>query len=423
MSDPKRFIDTARIVAKVKFDKTQEVIDLHAIVDAEKYRKLPPEVAEQITKQEIGKISLAPSTVIYSTITSYSYSDRDAIKDFNFGNILIEAHIPYCLHLPNHTELEVSLTDSQLDALVILEKIWTNRAQTEKGKSNSTDFFTEDKTLYHKDIEIIGPVQPFRDEDGWDSFITGRNVEKLNDRNGLFRYSKLYIQFNNILPDKINEANDSVRNRLFKEIHDKALSVVNRLIDNYREITNEIYVRRLGSLKINLIYFIPQDIGFYITNPNITTAVMNRSEKELKKLKSRLKSGYKPELYKLLRHNAKNSVDLKEYTQAIVESYQALEIMLENFLIVVLRKRGDKEGDIKNFLDKNWRTKDRLNMVLKNLKGKALNENTSMWNKWCHHYDQTRNEVFHSGKEPSENEVRDTLEINEKVIKWVDSLP
>jgi HEPN domain-containing protein len=149
---------------------------------------------------------------------------------------------------------------------------------------------------------------------------------------------------------------------------------------------------------------------------------MNRSRSELKKLQSRLSSGTKPELYKLLLLNAKASLKNKDYTLAIVESFQALEIFIENYRIAELKKKGKTESEYKKILDKNLRTKDRLNKVLEDLKGASLNQKTELWDPWCTRYGKTRNEVVHLGKEPTEIETSDTLTINEGVIDWILSL-
>jgi hypothetical protein len=67
-------------------------------------------------------------------------------------------------------------------------------------------------------------------------------------------------------------------------------------------------------------------------------------------------------------------------------------------------------------------TKIRLNDILKELKGTTLNLQTSIWDKWSTKYDKTRNEVIHAGREPNEKETKDTLDVNEDVIRWISSL-
>lgn len=353
---------------------------------------------------------------------AFSYSDEESMKDFNFGNILIEIFLPYCLHLPNQEEIVINIPEQGIKALIIHRKIWTNRAKTEDGESDKVDIYTNDQCLYFKNSSILGPVLPYQPELGWDSFIIGRNIEKADDRSGTFRFSKILMQFDTDIPSDINKLSDKSLDKLFRRIREIAVLVINRLIDNYRDITDEIHVRRLGSLKLNMIYFVQQNKGFYMTDLNVKAAMMNRSGREIQELHSRLKAGKKPDLYELLLQNSRSSCSTNDFTLAIVESFQALEIFLENYLISEFEKRGDKKSDYTKILEKYWRTKERLNDVLNMIKNVSLSKQQDIWDKWCNHYHKTRNEVIHGGREPTEDETKETLALNEKVINWILSL-
>lgn len=421
MSDPRRIKKLGKIVLDLKYDDMDRPIKFHLFADAEMLKKVPQEVVIENIKPEVSKVSLKRSTELYKTIVSSSFTEGP-LENFEFGNTLIEINLPYVLHLPNHTEFKVSIKEKQIEALVTLRKIWTKRAKTDEGDSDMTDFYTDDQVLYFNKSTILGPKLPYIEEEGWDSYITGKNIEKIKDKNGVFRYTQLYIQLNLKLTNNIGELDDKSRNKFLSEAEEKSLLIVNRIIDNYRELTNETHLRRLGELKINFIYFTKQNIGFYVSNFNISTAVMNRSGKELRELSTRLSSDVKPELYKLLLLNAKDSFTSKDYTLAIIESFQALEIFLENYLISEFKSQGDKESDYMKILKEYWTTKDRLNKVLIIVKDIALNKQSDIWDKWHLHYDKTRNEVIHGGREPNEKETQETLEINEKVISWILSL-
>ena len=422
VSDPRRIKNITRITADIKFDDMDAPMKLHTLVDGEALRKVPQKEVEERIKSEISNISLKPGTELYKTHVSYSYIDTTAIADFDFGNVLIEANIPYCLHIPNFHEMTVKIPEENTEVLVTFQKIWTDRAKTADGESQNIDLYADDREIYFKKSTILGPRIPFSPGEGWESFITGINIEKMDDSHGLFRYTKLYIQLNVGLPENVDSLKEKERDHLLNSIHDKSLLIVNRIIDNYRSITNEIHVRRLGTLKINLIYFRKQRLGYYITNLNVKTAMINRSKNELKQISSLLSLGKKPELYKLLLFNTKNSLNSKDYTLAIVESFQALEIFIENFLISELEKKGNYKKQTKVILDKSWRTKERLNVLMKQLKGKGLNEKKELWSRWCNRYDKTRNGVIHAGKDPTEKETVETLTVNEKIIEWILSL-
>jgi len=419
MSDPIRHKHSGKMSVDATFKGIESPVRFYVFADKEVVNNTPKPTMEEMIKTDMARISITPVSGIYKTYLSYQYSEPDTLKDFDFGNILIQANLPYCLHIPNHYEMEVSIPEQNLNALVIFEKIWTKRAEEDQKKSDITDFFAEDRPLYFKNSTILTPVMPFRPEEGWDSFFTGRNIEKMKDQNGVFRYTRVHIQFNMELPKKLEDLGKEKNEELLKEVREKSLTVINRVIDNYREITNEIHVRRLGELKINLIYFIPQNQGYYLLLPNIETAIMNRSHKEIETISDRLSAGEKPEVYKLLLLDARTSFDTKDYTLAIVESFQALEIFLENYLVSEFKKRGDSEEQYRRTLKTNWQTKDRLNVTLKELKGSSLNGQEGVWDKWCTRYDKTRNEVLHAGKEPTEKETEETLAVNEKVISWV----
>ena len=109
-------------------------------------------------------------------------------------------------------------------------------------------------------------------------------------------------------------------------------------------------------------------------------------------------------------------------TLAIVESFQALEIYIENYLAARLRELRHEQDQIETILDKNWRTKDRLNSLLYELKSKRLNEVPTLWDPWCLRYDQTRNEVLHQGKNPTDDETSECLELNKAVIEWLKNI-
>jgi|ERR1700687_4101451 len=422
MTDPIRHKRSGELFVDANYKGVDKPMRLYVLADKEVIDNTPNDILQAKIKNDLDTISPTPVSGLYKQYLSYNYSDPDTLKDFDFGNILVQAHLPYCLHIPNHYEVTVSIPELGLDALVIFEKIWTSRAQEGQKTSDSTDFFAEDKVLYFKNSTIITPVMPFRPEEGWDSFFTGRNIERMKDQNGIFRYTKIHIQFNMNLPEHLEELREKANETLLTEVQEKALAVINRVIDNYRSVTKELHVRRLGELKINLIYFIPHNRGFYLLLPNIETAQMNRSRQELDLISQRLSEGSKPEVYRLLFLDAQSSFDTGDHTLAIVESFQALEIFLEDYLVGEFKKRGDAEEQYRRTLKTHWQTKERLTVVLKELKGSSLNERADIWDKWCTRYDKTRNEVLHAGKEPTKEETKDTLGINQRAVEWVSSL-
>jgi hypothetical protein len=398
---------------------------LNLLVDREKFLALSEAEKKAFLLQEAKKTSPTPVSGIFSLNSSFQYIDPSFLQEFNYGNVLVEVNIPYCLHIPDDYELEVLFSkDTGQTALVMPSKIWTQKAQTDKKRSDETDFFADDRVLYFQKNAIVGPKVPLDLSEGWEQNYTGFNVHKIKDRNGRFRFTHLYIQFDltttkKELGDKFNS------NAVIKKVKDISLQVINILIDTYRSVTNEEYITRLGDINLNMIYFIDMNEGIYLSEVNTEVAPMNRSKAEIEKIKDMLETGNNPDLYMLLLLDTQNSFNTKNYPLAIVQSFQALEIFIENFLINEFIKIGKTEEDAYSYIvqGNNWRTKTRLKELLKEVKGKTLQElNQVLWDKWRANYDVVRTDVIHKGKEPVVSDLKNTLENNNNVIKLLKSL-
>lgn len=423
MSDPIRIKDKTEICAKAVFNQNGSDIDVEFSVLAEKkvIDTLPKDTFEKMISRDASTMRFTKPTAIYMNQVSFQYENPDVLKDFDYGNIFVRAGLPYCLHIPNHYEIEVDIDGVKV--LLIHRKIWTNKAKEDRLRSSEVDFYAKDKVTYFNTSTILTPKIPIDFDEGWEQNFTGRNIERIKDQNGTFRFSSFYIQFDKKV-DK-TALDGKPLDVILSEIKEISLVAVNKLIDSYRSVTRDAYVQRLGSLEINTVYFINHNQGFYILSSGfgIEGATMNRSKDEIVKIEEMLRSGTKPEIYDLLILDAQSSFDNKNYTLAVVQSFQAFEIFYENFLLKLLIQRGDSEADAINYLDQNWRTKDRLKKCLNDLKGVSLyDSNRVLWDKWCTLYDKTRNEIVHQGKEPSSTEVSSTLETNIELIEWIKSI-
>lgn len=418
MSDPRKIKNSASMIIDTKLKSTGKIIKFYKNFEAEYLKLQKKEDLEALVKEDLKKISDEPKITLLSTLTSFSYTNKDFLKEFDRGNILVELFLPYCFHIPNHTEFTIYLKEKNIKTFLILEKIWTEKATIPPVFSEDLDYYSENKTLYFNNSTINGPQIPYEPHKGYQPNITGINIEKIDDQNGLFRYSKALIQFD--YDDK--DIKESEIQKHFKKIKDICLEIVNLFIDNYRLGTDEFYIRRLGDLNVNLIYFISKDVGYYISNFNITSAVMNRSKKEIDEIRINVEKGDRPPLYKLLMMNSKNSIKLSDLTLSLVESYQALEIFLENYLVDEFIKQKYDEQEYINLLDKNWRTKDRLKELIYLLKKVKITEEKDLWENWNFYYKNFRNKVIHRGKEINKNEANEVLSINERIINWILSL-
>lgn len=404
--------------------------------DHEFYHLVDPEAMSPANKQLTGKdlserlkqISLTPTFAISRMFFDFSYLEPSILSGFTYANLIVEAHIPYCLHIPNGYEMEVDLPERKIKALVTFYKVWTKRAQEDGTNSDDTDFYMESGTTHFQKSTILSPVLPVRPEDGWVQHFTGRNVERMKDQSGTFRYTRLFIEFDPHMSDEriteLKSKNEAADKAVFDEISDHALAIINRAIDCYRFVSRQEYIERLGALSINTIYFKKQNHGFHVMNPvpGIEAAVMNRSKKEIDELERLLKNAIPVPLHDLLVLDAHSAFQRKAFTLAIVESFQALEIMLENYLIAAFEDKGIPKHEYEAKLNINWKTKDRLNTVLKEIKSHALKENLPLWDPWHTKYDKVRNEVIHQGKQASAKETEDTLKANEAVMAWLGGL-
>jgi hypothetical protein len=148
---------------------------------------------------------------------------------------------------------------------------------------------------------------------------------------------------------------------------------------------------------------------------------MNRPGSEVEKMDEMLESGDNPPLFELLQLSARGSFDKRAFTLAVVASFQALEVFLENYIMSKYAQRGLSVADIADSLDRKWRTKTRLTEVLEELTRQSANKQP-FWDRWCNAYDRTRNETIHAGKDPTEKEAAEVLLLNSEIINWIKSL-
>lgn len=426
MSDP---IRTKKISffaeTKVTIEDKDTLVKLNTLIDKDKFLLMSDDDKKAFVLEETKNISINPVSGIYNLNSSFQYTDPIFLEEFDYGNVLVELNIPYCLHIPNKYELEVTISkETGQKALLIPSKIWTQKAHTAKQSSDETDFFADDRVLYFSKNALIGPRMPLDLSDGWEQNYTGFNVNKIKDRNGRFRYTHLYIQFDlAVTKEEIREKFSS--NAVITKVKELSLQAVNKLIDAYRFTTNEEYITRLGDVNLNMIYFIDLNEGIYISQVNTEVAPMNRSKQEIEKVEKILEIGDTPELDMLLLLDSQNSFNTKNYPLAVVQSFQALEIFIENFLIKGFADLGKTETEASEYIitGNNWMTKTRLKSLLKKITGKSLQEmDSTLWDKWCTSYDVVRTAVIHKGREPIASDVKNTLENNDKVIKLLKAL-
>lgn len=406
---------TISLMAK---NKDGEETEFLLLVNKDEFDKIPADEQKKILTDEIQHVSINKSFIITKSIPSYSFVDTSGIlKECDYGNTIIEANLPYCLHIPNNYTFYIKI-DEKRTASVTLQKYWTQKTKD----SSSADFFSKDKKTYFVKSSFISPNFPLNPNSGWEQEFIGTNVEKEKDGNATFRYTKVIIQFNTDYED--SDLSQDKFNPTINQISDTSLNIVNKLINVYRYLAKEEFVESLGSLSINNIYFSKHNIGFYIFSMGhgIGDAIMNHSLNKIEAMADMLKKDIKPPLHQLLMFDAQASINKKSFPIAVVKIYQSLEIFLEAFIYEGYTKLGLADVDIEKILIKKWQTKDRLKNVLKEITGKnLLEEDGDLWDKWCTDYDKVRNEVVHKGKEINFSDAKESFEINMKVVDCVSS--
>jgi len=408
------------IKIKAKLSKKGKDIDFYILADPEKTRKTPRKKIEQDIERMLQEVRVDEPLYIKKAESVYDLVDIEKMKkQANYGNTVVEVNLPYCLHFPNSHSCEVSLPERGINAFVRFMKVWTEHAPD----SSMVDIFSEDQITHFQQVEITTPDLPQKPKLGWELKFTGKNIEKYKDNTGYFRYSKLIIQFQTDYKKK-NLTSKKVPAKFRREVEETAVEIVNRILDTYRLITGEEYVQRVGSINITNLFFSDHNLGFMLApmGRGIKGATMNRSRREIQRIESMLSKGIGPPLYELLFLNAKASLNNRMFTLAVVESFQAMEIFLENFLIDKYKERHLSEQAINSKLKTTWRTKERLKNSLEEVTGHSLLENQHLWNNWCTMYDKTRIEVIHRGKEPGKKETEKAINLNRDVVTWIQNL-
>lgn len=212
--------------------------------------------------------------------------------------------------------------------------------------------------------------------------------------------------------------------RAESEVIERALQLANRLIDVYRLVTSSDYIQRLPAIHVTDLFFRDLNIGIHGASfgHGLRTAIMNRSEVEIRKITEVLRSGEDLPVQELLMLDATASFENNRYTLAVIHSFQALELFLEEFLRQRLTAAGLDAQAVDGRLDAVWRTKERLRDLLREAFGRSLVEERQLWDDFCTVYDQTRNKLIHAARELDAARTRKAIQVCRDVITWLESL-
>ncbi|MGD0785804.1 MAG: hypothetical protein ABR969_08305 [Sedimentisphaerales bacterium] len=408
-------MDHKIIQIKASLSEQEEPYIFHMYCKNDLLKKTERKQLQSIFEGMIKTVKIKKGLHIYEAHPSYELCEPEKYGPTK-KNTIVEVSIPFCLNLPQDYTCKVEIPKKNIIALVHFGKIWTKNS---KG-SSSVDLFEENNITYFAKTEIITPQVPINDEDGYEFLYQGKNVTKTNDNTGFFRYTKLFIEIDTNYSKEQLKSDGKFGEAAITEITEKIYEIINRIIDIYRFITNENHIERLNSINIRDIYFVNHNLGFYILKmgAGIENAIINRSKREIDKIKEMLENGSSCPIYELLFMNAEASYCKQIFVLAVVESFQALEIFLENFLLSKF-KNILSEDEIEKRMDKIWRTKERLKTLLPEVGVKSPLANQNLWDQWCTMYDKIRNEVLHKGKEINALETLKTINLNKEMVKWI----
>lgn len=219
----------------------------------------------------------------------------------------------------------------------------------------------------------------------------------------MYRYTKACIFFDTDCPPTITENQEDFV-AAEKTAITSALRVVNRLVDVYRLRTGSDYIQRLPGIHVTDLFFRPHNVGSHGASfgHGIRSAIMNRSEIEIREIADLLASGTDLPIPDLLMLDAEASLENNQYTLAVVHVFQALELFLEEFLRGRLAATG---SDAQIELDAVWRTKERLRDLVRKATGRS---------EFCTVYDQTRNRLIHAARDLDASRTRAAVNVCRK---------
>jgi hypothetical protein len=367
-------------------------------------------------REMLSQVATKPQFQIYAMGFRYSYpSDVLASLPSWPANTLVEAALPYCFHLPTGIQLKVRLPGVRA-ASVVLRKVWTDLVES----PSEADFYAADRITYHNPTSFQTPTFPEKPELGPVPRCAGVNIERDRDTSGVYRYTRARIFFDTDYPPTFADNQEEFA-RAEKAVVACALQVVNRLIDVYRLQTASDYIQRLPRIHTTDLFFRAHNVGSHGASfgHGIRSAIMNRSEQEIRGIAELLKSGAELPVPDLLLLDAEASLENNQYTLAVVHGFQALELFLEEFLRGRLAAAG---LDAQSELDTVWRTKDRLRDLVRKATTRSLLDDRELWDEFCTVYDQTRNRLIHAARDLDTPRTRAAVDVCRKVINWLKSL-
>jgi hypothetical protein len=311
--------------------------------------------------------------------------------------------------------------DSSIRARVRVRKVWTETAEG----STDLDAYADDRLLYLGNFEIQTPQFPQPPEHGPWPRLSGRNVEFEKDTLGRLRYTHIRIAFDMDQGSLDSEQNESARRTALQQATEIGLQVINYFLDVYRYVTGETHPERLSLPLVTLVYFADCNLVFegVVFSHGLRSAVANRPGTEINRLLQMVSAGERPDRHELLLLSARAALDRRELLIAVIASFQALEIFLENKLREGYSKRGLDDSTITKLLNGTYRTKDRLQKLCREVTGRAVADDGQFWADWLTDCNRKRNTVIHRNAPITHSEAERVLSLCEECVRRINALP
>jgi hypothetical protein len=354
--------------------------------------------------------------------------------------IQIVARLPFCLYVPS-TRYLLRLPSSDELIGVAPEKAWTDRADG----SDILDFevVVPAQNVYLNNSEVT--TEHIGTPSNFTAGPKGKNVEFDRDPSGYFRYTRITLEMDWEFPsgfDLFMEDNEG-KFSISDAISTRTLGIVNHIIDLYRVVTGDSYIKRLSRIVVEDIRIgIPDECSFRkneklsgkfsykgglhpyeLSSHGVRPAIVSKSSEIVEAFKSSLANGESAETHRLLQLNAEEALEQWDSKLAVIESFLALEIYVEQFF----RQRlafSMTANDIEDLLTRedHWRLKVRLKKLLKEKFSRSISDiDNAFWQNWCDAHEM-RNALVHRGLLPTLEESRRILDLNRRVIQVLESL-
>ena len=391
------------------------------LLTSEDIAQLPRGQAEEHFAQLLSQFRLRPEIQLFEVGTFSSYVTPPSGASLLGKNVVLEARLPYCLSLPDGLITEVIVPDSGIRARVRVRKVWTDLAEG----STDLDAYADDRLLYLGNFEIQTPQFPQPPEHGPWPRLSGRNVEFEKDTRGRLRYTHIRIAFDMDQGSLDSEHNESARRDALRQATEIGLQVINYFLDVYRYVTGETHPERLSLPIVTLVYFADCNLVFegVVISHGLRSAVANRPGTEIDRLLQMVSAGDRPDRHELLLLSARAALDRRELLIAVIASFQALEIFLENKLREGYGKQGLDDPTITQLLNGTHRTKDRLQKLCREVTGKSVADDSQFWADWLADCNRKRNAVIHHNAPITHAEAERVVSLCEECVRRIKALP